>query len=279
MTITRAEIERTAAGARTRFRFAGGTAGVERMAASLVGAGFERHRHDTYAIGITLAGVQTFSYRGRQRACLPGQWHILHPDEPHDGMPGTGQGFAYRILYVDPALVHDALDGRPLPFVADPVLDARGVPFTLADGLRRFDDPLDELAATDLVTAVTDLLRRHASSAGGSSGGRIDSTALSRVRASLLDDPVRQHSAADLERVAGLDRWTVARQFRAAFGTSPSRFRTLRRLELARDLIARGVPLAAAAVEAGFADQPHLTRRFKDAYGLTPSAWRAATAG
>ncbi|MGA7805171.1 AraC family ligand binding domain-containing protein [Bradyrhizobium sp.] len=43
------------------------------------------HRHDCYAIGITLAGVQSFRFRGRQWHCVPGQCHILHPDEPHDG--------------------------------------------------------------------------------------------------------------------------------------------------------------------------------------------------
>ena len=32
-------------------------------------------------------------------------------------------GFAYRILYVDPGLVQAALGGKPLPFVPDPVVD------------------------------------------------------------------------------------------------------------------------------------------------------------
>jgi AraC-like DNA-binding protein len=33
-----------------------------------------------------------------------------------------------------------------------------------------------------------------------------------------------------------------------------------------------------ASAEAGFADQSHMTRRFKRAYGLTPAAWAAAVA-
>ena len=31
--------------------------------------GFEPHRHDVYAVGITTAGVQTFRYRGSRRIC------------------------------------------------------------------------------------------------------------------------------------------------------------------------------------------------------------------
>ena len=42
----------------------------------------------------------------------------------HDGGAGTDEGFGYRIAYVDPSLIQQALGGKPLPFVADPVLDA-----------------------------------------------------------------------------------------------------------------------------------------------------------
>ena len=44
---------------------------MERIEAFFSGHGYEPHRHDTYAIGRTLAGVQSFHYRGGQRhSCL-----------------------------------------------------------------------------------------------------------------------------------------------------------------------------------------------------------------
>jgi hypothetical protein len=104
-------------------RFGAGAPGVERAAVYLSATAFAPHRHDTYAIGITTAGVQTFRYRGARRVCLPGQLHILHPDETHDGAAATGAGFGYRILYLAPELIRDARGGRALPFVADPVQD------------------------------------------------------------------------------------------------------------------------------------------------------------
>jgi hypothetical protein len=96
-----------------------GCGGIERLGARFRGRAFSPHRHDTYAIGISLTGVQTFHYRGEKRYCLPGQYHILHPDEIHDGMAGNEQGFAYRIIYIDPCLVQAALGARPLPFRAE----------------------------------------------------------------------------------------------------------------------------------------------------------------
>ena len=80
--------------------------------------------------------------------------------------------------------------------------------------------------------------------------------------------------------MSGLDRFTLARQFRRVLGTSPHRYLLMRRLERARQMIARGESLAGAALETGFADQAHFTRHFKRAYGLTPGRWASlAVAG
>lgn len=258
-----------------RLRFGGGAAGIERLEAALVGEAFSPHRHDTYAIGVTLRGVQTFRYRGEKRHCLPGEWHVLHPDELHDGAAGTDDGFGYRIFYLDPALVQEALGGQPLPFVPDPVIRAREVDPALAEYLSDIDAPLCDVEAAEVTSAIADVLRRHAP-APARPRARLDLDAVRRVRELLADDPAVRHPAELLERVSGLDRWSVARQFRAAFGTSPTRFRTMRQLDLARRLMRQGRPPAEAAAAAGFADQSHLTRMFKRAYGLTPAAWAAA---
>jgi AraC-like DNA-binding protein len=47
----------------------------------------------------------------------------------------------------------------------------------------------------------------------------------------------------------------------------------LRRLDRARALIRAGVSLAEVAAASGFADQSHLTRQFRRAYGLSPGRW------
>ena len=77
-----------------------------------------------------------------------------------------------------------------------------------------------------------------------------------------------------LEQTHGMDRFTLARQFRSVFGVSPHRFLTLRRLDVAKRSILGGRSLAEAALSAGFADQSHMTRRFRQAYGLSPGRWR-----
>jgi AraC-like ligand binding domain len=77
---------------------------AHRLEAFFNGNAYAPHRHDTYAIGITMQGVQRFDYRGETRNALPGNIVILHPDEKHDGRAGSEGGFRYRTLYI--ALAH-----------------------------------------------------------------------------------------------------------------------------------------------------------------------------
>jgi AraC-like DNA-binding protein len=267
-------LERSCAG--DAIRVGRGAPGIERVEARFGGPAFSLHRHDTYALGITISGVQAFRYRGARRICLAGQLHFLHPDELHDGGPATADGFAYRIAYVEPAMVRAAVGGRPLPFAAEPVLDPSPATAGLVGLLEDIDEPLDELAAAAAAAAVADAL--EAAAGRPQAGGAVDTAAVSAVREYLASHPAAGTRAADLERIAGIDRWTIARQFRRAFGTSPDRYRRMRRLALARAAIAAGRPLAAVAAETGFADQSHMTRHFTRAYGLTPGRWAALTA-
>jgi hypothetical protein len=82
---------------------------------------------------------------------------VLHPDEIHDGEAGTNDGFQYRMLYIDPALIQKILGGKPLPFIpggisSDPRLFAATEPLLKApeesfDTLEE-DDALYDLAHT-----------------------------------------------------------------------------------------------------------------------------------
>ncbi len=253
-----------------------GAPGLERAEAFFSERAFDLHRHDTYAVGITCSGVQAFRYRGAQRIALPGQLHVLHPDELHDGGPATEEGFRYRIVYVEPDLIRRALDDAPLPFVDDPVQSATPAASEIVRLLTDIDEPISDLGSAEIAASVADVLQALAGPTGSSEP--IALRAVELVRDHLAAHANEQTPAAELERIAGLDRFAIARHFRRAFGTSPDRYRTMRRLDLARAAIARGVPLVRAAAEAGFSDQSHLTRQFKQAFGITPGTWGEAVA-
>ncbi|MCI0914648.1 AraC family transcriptional regulator [Pseudomonas putida] len=244
---------------------------VERIEAWFGSHGYDPHRHDTYSIGRTLAGVQSFHYKGALCHGLPGNTLVLHPDEVHDGMAGTEAGFRYRMAYIDPALIQNALGGEPLPFIAgglssDPRLYRASEAFVQA-----LEHPLETLEEQDAVYDLAMALR----AVGGKPRGRkrLDYRAAERARAFILEHLHLGITLEMLEQASGREQWSLSRDFRALYGTSPYRFVTLRRLDTVRRLMLDGFTLVDAALAAGFHDQSHMTRHFTRSYGVPPLRW------
>jgi AraC-like DNA-binding protein len=255
--------------------------GVELLAAWFQGRAYHKHRHDTYAIGLTDTGVQTFDYRGSAHVSLPGQVVVLHPDEPHDGYAGTAAGFGYRLLYVEPTLIFDAVrvlcgDDCALPFVRHPVATSTKLSATIRAA---FQDHREPLAIDDLVGQLAEgLLEADPCCKRPAVPRHLDIAAIERARQFLDAEKTRVVRSWELEAVSGLSRYDLARQFRARVGTSPYRYLLMRRLAWARAQISQHRPLVDIALEAGFADQAHFTRRFTAAFGLTPARYQALRA-
>ncbi|PTE10664.1 AraC family transcriptional regulator [Mesorhizobium helmanticense] len=251
-----------------------GAAGMERIEARFHGSAFDLHRHDTYAIGVTLSGVQRFRYRGAMRHSLPGQVIVLHPDELHDGGAGTEDGLRYRMLYLEPSLMLDCLGGASLPFVREAVVSDHAFCTTLLSALAPLDRELDELFVADFMAQLAKCLARHA----GQPAKPMAKTAwraASLARDYLEENAGRTVRSEELEAITGLDRYRLSRHFRATFSTSPHRFLLMRRLQRARRMIEANEPLAEIAIAAGFSDQSHFIRHFKKAFGVTPGRWSA----
>lgn len=251
-----------------------GVAGMERIEARFHGSAFDLHRHDTYAIGVTLSGVQRFRYRGAMQYSLPGQVIVLHPDELHDGGAGTEDGLRYRMLYLEPSLMLDCLGDASLPFVREAVVSDRAFCTTLLSALAPLDRELDELFVADFMAQLTQCLGRHA----GQPAKPMAKTAwraASLARDYLEENAWRTVRSEELEAITGLDRYRLSRHFRATFSTSPHRFLLMRRLQRARRMIEENEPLAEIAIGAGFSDQSHFIRHFKKAFGVTPGRWSA----
>ncbi len=80
---------------------------------------------------------------------------------------------------------------------------------------------------------------------------------------------------ADIAAAAGQSLFHFSRTFRAATGLTPHRYLTLSRVEKVRDLLRDSDrSLAAIADEAGFSDQSHMSKVFKNWTGSTPKQFR-----
>ena len=91
-----------------------------------------------------------------------------------------------------------------------------------------------------------------------------------RAAARRLGDP-----SARIDRLAGdvgLGERQLRRRFHAAVGYGPKTLQRVLRFRRFLDGADAGIPLARLAVDAGYADQSHLTRECSDLAGMAPAA-------
>src|SRR3546814_7082879 len=149
---------------------------------------------------------------------------------------------------------------------------------TLRPALDDVDRGMEALETDQAILGIADALLALDPSVRGRPSSGVCAVAVERAR-QFLDAHFRRVVASEeLEAVTGLDRYALARHFRMRLGTSPYRYLTMRRLDHARSAMRAGQSLAETALDSGFADQSHMTRQFKRAYGLSPGRWRAIEA-
>jgi AraC-like DNA-binding protein len=99
-----------------------------------------------------------------------------------------------------------------------------------------------------------------------------------RIRERLDRDQTEPMNLAELAREVGLSRFGTLRAFKRHYGVPPHAYRLSMRLGLACSALRRGQKPAEVAVLHGFVDQSHLTRHFRQRFGLTPAEYVRAGA-
>jgi AraC-like DNA-binding protein len=262
-------------------RYRSAKEGVELLEASFAQHVYERHIHDTYAIGVTLRGVQRFWCRGATHDSLPGNVIVIPPGEAHDGESGTEREYTYRMFYISigrmTELASDAFEkpASSLQLRDACLLHEPGLARDLNSAWKAMSAQPSSLATDALVRqAFAQIDVRHEQ--GAARGRCVDDRALKRVE-DYLREHVHEHVRLDdLAAMAAMSRFQLTRQFERAYGLPLHAYHVHLRLAEAKRRLRTGVPVVTVAADLGFADQSHLHRRFKGAFGMTPGEWRDA---
>jgi AraC family transcriptional regulator len=134
-----------------------------------------------------------------------------------------------------------------------------------------------EAAKASLATASTILqyeIERHSGAKRLESGG-LTGWQIARVRAFIDKNLHRTICTRDLSAVARRSPAHFSRSFKLTFGETPHTYVVKRRLEKACLLmVTSSASLSEIALCAGFSDQAHLCKLFRQAFGQSPANWR-----
>lgn len=265
---------------RVSFRRPLGHRGLETLAAHYVRQTFKPHSHPEYLIGVITGGVHSVWCRGERHSVPPGTLISMRPGDVHHGNAAVEAGWLQRMFYVDENTMAEILaDRQDTSSASLPDFErCNRYDAMLAARLERIHDMVHAsrltlsrdaawVAFADVVTVL----------AGGAPGDG-DRSTLSDNRARKLVDYLHAHVEEDvsldvLSSLAGLRRRQTIDLFKRQTGLPPHAYHIGLKVRLVQDRLREKHSPAAAAMEAGFADQSHMARHFTAIVGMTPAAY------
>jgi AraC-like DNA-binding protein len=239
--------------------------------------------HESYAVcvvpytGNENTVLSRWKYRGVEHHYRPGAIGIEEPGEVHTSLR-VYSPIRYCMLRIAPELVEDAARELGLTRVHFPVA-LIGTP-TLYEVFSRFYQSL--AAPSTLLEQQTRLaaLLRHLLTQSDqpvvATDSRVSRRAIERAREYLETHLAESVGLEDLSKVAGLSRFHLSRIFAHTYGLSPHAYQNQLRLRAIRERLRRGSRLD--SIDAGFFDQSHMIRHFRDSMGMTPGEFAAPLA-
>ena len=245
--------------------------GVEARSATYTRHAFRTHTHTAWTIALVEAGRTHFSLgtQDKRHTAQTGQMVVIAPQTPHACNPEPGSGFSYRLLALAPGWLAGTAGTEPPPHFPGPVLDDPALFSAWRDLHEAFVWGAPAAHKQTLVMAcLRELVAHHAAPPAASTP--LTNPAVETARRAIAASPGAWVSLDRLAHLAGLSRHHFLRVFKAATGLPPHAYQMQQAIEHAKALLAEGLPISRAALDAGFADQSHFSRCFRQFTGATP---------
>ncbi|HEY3317070.1 MAG TPA: AraC family transcriptional regulator [Coriobacteriia bacterium] len=256
--------------------------GVEARVSRYAERAFRLHTHNEYSIALVESGATTFELHGEPHRGVAGQLVFVDPGAVHACNPDQDSTFAYRLFYIDARWFAEVAaevfgDAPTRIALAPPVVDDP----ELFEAWHRLHVAIMEGAEglekeSALVSNIAATIERYSAEPSAPQGAPAAGQAVAKVRDLLAERVAEKVSLDELAAEAGMSRYHFLRVFQHAAGLPPHAFQAQLRVEIAKQLLAGGEPIARVAAEVGFADQSHFTRVFREFTGATPRQYQAS---
>jgi AraC-like DNA-binding protein len=248
-----------------------------RMAGTVAAStGIEQRRLESYAIVLAVAGAGRYSDElGVAREIEPGDVLILFPGLRHSYGPGHDQRWdEFYMVFDGPAFEfleqvgtldrnNAVISLRPFEAILAELMEIGSAP-----------RPVDPRGRAMEVCWFLRVLMQIVLP------GRPAQTWVDRARTRLGGDLDQEFDLSQVAADAGMGYESFRKRFKLATGMSPAEYRSARRIETARELLAStSLSIRQIAANLGYYDEYHFSRRFREAAGSAPGAFRRRVRG
>lgn len=240
-----------------------------------------KHSHQEYQLGINLNRCGEYYYRGKHQYVPPKHLSIIQAGEAHLPNQRTEILTPIRCLMMEiqPAVLQAVASeqtGKQICSLAFPELVIIDAELTrlflwLHQTIRVECCKLEQ--DEKILHFLAQLIYCHSQAIPLALVQVLPHREIQQAR-EFLDTYYSKNIALEqIAAIAGLSRFHFCRAFRKVVGVSPHVYQRQRRIDQAKRLLMKGVPLCQVALDVGFADQSHFGLHFKHLVGITPGQY------
>jgi len=238
---------------------------------------FPNHFHEYYVIGFIESGRRHLSCKNKEYTIGPGDILLFNPRDNHTCEQIDGKTLDYRCINIKPEVMSDTvyeITGKNyLPEFSQNVAYQSEQVQLLKELHQMLLEQRTDLAKQEtfyfliaqLLAFYTEPIKAEITNV---------SEAVQRVCTYIEGNFTTLITLGDLSKVAGLNKYTLLRSFTKERGITPYQYLETIRVNYAKRLLEKGVEPIEAAGQAGFTDQSHFTKFFKNFIGTTPKQYQ-----
>lgn len=241
---------------------------------------YAKHAHDTFSIGAINGGRSTYLNGTDRQHIGTGALVVINPEDVHACNPIDDAPWSYLMLYVDvswlTALQHEFGTSQRKGFGR--FSTTMTIRPDLHAGLNRLYRILSDEGADILQKeSAARIFFGEVQLALGETepvSVRTSNPKLARAAEFIRQNFKRSVKLDEICVAADLSPSYLIRAFKQRYGMTPHAYLVNCRIEYSRSEFKQGRAIADVAAEAGFADQAHLQRAFRQFTAATPSQYR-----
>lgn len=241
---------------------------------------YKKHSHEEYSLGIVDVGESSFWCEGqfhdvRQKTLVFIPHSVIHACNPNGSLP-----WKYKMVYVQSDWVEGFMRSQGSETLTSPVIKDISQSKLFREfhrHLRTLMSPVSFLEKEASLLALFERLGQDDLKRVVLKDKNLQPK-LQKIKEYIHTCFLEKITLDQLEEISGLNKYLIIRSFNQAFSIPPHMYQTLLRVNYAKRELRKSRPIIEVACEAGFYDQSHFHKAFKNQVGATPEQYQNGAA-
>lgn len=238
---------------------------------------YKKHSHEEYSFGIVNRGTSSFWCEGIQNEIGQKSLVFIPQNVVHACNPQQSLDWSYRMVYVQADWLKELATSRACEDLNQLIVRKMETTTELREANRLIESLTEPVSRLEKEAVLVTLYETVFGNGDMKKAVYRKPKAKVSVIKEYLDTFFREKiSLAQLEQISGLNKFYIIRAFKEEFSIPPHTYQTLLRINHAKRELKKDRTITEVAYEAGFYDQSHFNKVFKNQVGVTPERYQNA---